>query len=757
MNYRRFLITTLTILVLVIPNTAFADMVLTVTPGLNGLYKTSQPLQLKISISNNGPAVENAVLMVKPDDQFYSEGSAIYQKKIDLPANERIETEILIPGQMVDSNAFVYLYSNNTKITSAKIQGVAVSGDFIGISIGEAPMTNGLPIWLETNLKNMLTLKYMAPTEVPSNSIALGSADLIIVDGQKVVDLTPEQLSTIREWVTLGGTLLLSGGAGAAEGQPFKDISPILANGKKVISGNWNGIRTATDPVEVTTGTFVEGEKVLTTDDTILVARRTVGRGSVVYSAVGLENLQAKDNKVWETLLQFNGAPLFAEKYRYAQENGTLLQASANFPNLQQPSVSYLVKIWGFYMVLIAPGIYLLLKKYNRRDWTWLCVPLMAVVMAAIIYYSSPMHKLNGPLGQTLAVVDVLDDRVAEIRADGSYVSPTGGVLTLVNADHGIITPRSRYNGNNLEQKPVIEYSDKGVEVNFDQVGYLSLRQASLYKVVNNFGHIEGEIKLSGNRIIGSLTNQTDMNIEKCLLVFGDNVVELGGIATNGSVNVDADVMAIKRFNWETDLQDWFNGASNTAYSIREAIATKEVYSYSEEEQNKGLQLIALVKDVPNLMQLQNADAENISSAIIRQEIPLLLPDNETFRLPSGFIPANVVESNGGLEYTPEGYMIHGGQVTVEFNLQLPVKHQQLDVQAVEISNLLVDSNYQLSIFDWANNNWVDVKPSQSRLEGDELKPFISEQKRLRLNIQRPEGQFDVMPLPGLTVEGVVK
>ncbi|MEG6616218.1 hypothetical protein V6C27_07240 [Peptococcaceae bacterium 1198_IL3148] len=756
MNCRRFLTAFIALLIIILPNIALADTVLTVTPGLNGLYKTDQPVQLNISIANNGAAVENAVLMVKQNREslgYTPAGSAVYQKTVDLPANQRVETQIVIPGEMANNNALVYLYANDTELARAKVQGVAVN-DFIGLSVGETPLANGLPIWLETNMKNMLTLKYMAPTEVPDNPIALGAADFIVMDDQSIGALSSQQLTTIHHWVTLGGTLLLSGGAGAAEGQAFADISPVLVTGNKNITGNWNGLRTATNAVAVTTGTFVDGEKLLTVDGTTLVARRTIGRGDVVYSAVGLENLQAKDNKVWEALLKMHDAPIMAAKHGNDRDiNISLLDASANFPQLHPPSITYLVGIWGLYMVLVAPGLYLLLKKYNRRDWAWLGVPMLAVLTAAVIYYSAPMHKLNGPLGQTLAMVEVVDEQVAEIKADGSYVSPKGGELMLADTDQGLITPRVRYNGDNWGQLPIIDYSNQQIGVNYGKVGYLSLRQASLYKVVNDFGYIKGEVKLEGSKITGQLINQTNIDIEKCILIFGDNVVELGELPTNGSINVDEDVMTAKRFNWETDLQDWFGTNTEALYQIRDAVATKEYVV--ETEADKGIQLVALAKQVPGLMQLKNADAENISTAMIKQQIPLVLPDSGKFRLPAGFIPANIVESNGGLEQTPEGYMIHGGHVTVEFNLQLPVQ-QQVEVQAVEISNLLVASNYQLSIFDWTNASWVPIEPNRGRLAGNDLKPYISEQNRLRINIEKSD-YYDVMPLPGLAVEGVVK
>lgn len=757
MKLRGIFITAVALLILILPSTAFADTVLTVRPGLNGLYKTRLPVQLNISIANNGPAIKNGLLVVKANPkQLERIESAIYQRKISIPANQRLETSLVIPGDMAKYEPKVYLLSNGMEIASTLVQGVAVRGDFIGISVGQQPLSNGLPVWLENSMNNTVTFKYMSPVEIPANQMVLGTADLIVLDKQKAGELSPAQITTIRQWVTLGGVLLLSGGAGAAEGQPFADISPVLVTGKTTLSGNWNGMRAGSSSIPVAKGTFVVGEKLLEQNNIPLIARRSIGRGYVVYSAAGLENLTAKDNKVWEALLKINNRPLMRDRDSYYHSSNRLKHASANIPQLQLPSIAYLAGVWGLYIIVIAPGLYLLLKRYNRRDWAWIGIPAVAVLTATMIYYCAPLHRLNGPLGQTLAVVEILDENVAEIRSGGSYVSPNRGELLLTDAHQGLIMPEIRYHNGQWEQPPVIKYTEQGQEVHFDQVGYWSLRQTSNYKIVDDFGQIKGELKLVRSKITGTLENKTGINLEKCLAVIGDKAIEIGKLPAGSSVNIDADLTGVKPFSWEHNLENWFLDQESVNVYEDYIVETKKISS--ERNEFNAVQLVGFGKNIPGLMQLKHDQAENYSKAMITQNIPLTLPESGEFRLPNGFISAKIIENDGDIEYTPDGFMIYSGRVTMEFNLNLPVQYRQVDVQVVEFSNLVADSNYKVRIFDWSKQQWDDLKPSQKRLTGTELKPYVSKNNRLRLNVQRYEkASYEVMPMPGLAVEGVVK
>ncbi|MBO8137703.1 MAG: hypothetical protein H0Z40_06170 [Desulfotomaculum sp.] len=261
MNLKRLVLIFTAAIFLLVPNWAFAGVSIQVKPGLNGLYKNHKPVQLNIAVYNDGPAVKDALLRVVADrDKARSSSSrAVYQRVIDLLPKGRIETFIIIPGELAADQPEVQLIAGGRMLDSAVVQGMAVKEDYVVVSVGEKPLANGLPYWLENSF-GYNTIKYLPPADLPRNPIALAAADVIIIDKERAPQIQPEQAKAIRQWVALGGNLILSGGAGAAEGEPFAIISPVLVTGNTSLGGNWNGMRTESIPIPLADGKFVRGK-----------------------------------------------------------------------------------------------------------------------------------------------------------------------------------------------------------------------------------------------------------------------------------------------------------------------------------------------------------------------------------------------------------------------------------------------------------------------------------------------------------------
>ena len=766
MTWKRIIFICTILVTVIFPQYAFAGTDIKVSPGLNGIYKTDRPVKLNITIVNGDTTLENALLEVYVDEQDKSvrrpQNEAVYKRTVSVAAGETLETSIVIPGNMVASQPRVRLLSNDKEIVNKKVQGIAINSEMIGVSVGESPLLGGLQAWLGEH-KNYLTVKYMSAGEVPADPLALGTADVIILDDNMVSELTTSQVDAVKKWVKLGGHIVLSGGAGAFEGEPFADISPVMVTGEKNMTGSMNGLRNDTGAVQVAVGKFVRGEKRLVAGNTLLVANRDLGRGNVIFSAIGMDSLAAADGEIWESI--FVGIDEANEKMVY--ESNSLVRASATIPQLKMPSAQLLAGIWALYMLIIGPGLYLILKRNNRREWAWLCIPGLAVVTASLLYFFAPFQRLGGPLGQTLAMVEIMDENVAEVQAGSSFVLPRGGTLSLTAPGEVVITPQRRYwNSDDLEELPIIKYTESEQTVHFEQVEFWSMRQAATYKIDNNFGEIEGSLKISGDRISGSLHNKTGMNLTKCMVVVGEKSFDIGALPRGKEVQVEYNLSNAKFFDWQNEPGKWFFPeqdipAVEHAAVEHAAVSTIRPTTLRTREENyfdEGIQLIGYGNNVPGLAQIKNKSAKNYSSAMVMQRLPLNLPESGKFTLPAGLIPARVIGNSGSVQYTPEGKLIHGQNVKLEYNLRLPGQHRNAEIKSVEFQYMGEDESYsepyRLEIFNWIEEKWEKMPLSKTRMEEEELKPYISEVHRIRVSI-RGLGAKAVTPVPSVAVEGV--
>lgn len=368
----------------------------------------------------------------------------------------------------------------------------------------------------------------------------------------------------------------------------------------------------------------------------------------------------------------------------------------ASIPELKMPSVKLMALIWTVYMLGVSLGLYLILKKYQKRDWAWFCIPAAALLTAGIIYCIAPFHRMSGPLGHHEAVIKLLDGGFAEIAGNSLIVSHRGGEYQMTDSGVGLIYPEINYRGNGQWEKAVVQYNREGQNVCFDGVEFWSMRQARYYKVDENFGTLDGGIKLSNQNAYVFLQNNTGMDLVECVAVIGDRAINIGRLDAGEKINKKIDIDDIKNFNCQNEVNNWFEDMKWE----REKWSHSRTIRVANNQYTKTLiaQVIAYTNNVPGLMALTGDNAQNYYTALVLQELPVEYPASGKLKLPPGFILPVAVDG-GGIEITPKGSVLHGVMVTLDYNLNLPVDN--LEITEVKI-NKIATTTSKVKIYDWS-------------------------------------------------------
>jgi hypothetical protein len=310
----------------------------------------------------------------------------------------------------------------------------------------------------------------------PADGIRLSGLNAVILDQFDSGSLNQQQLRALADFVGLGGTLILAGGAraGRTVGPLPASLVPLRPTGTATASlaplGDLSAIATgATAPV--TTGNVAAGARVTLAapDGTPLIVEGSYGAGDVVELAfdplaapfdsqldlAGAAWIQALtrglsaaagSGSVQLGKLAFGGGPPFGgplvgsgpgSATGYA---GYLDQAITQAPAVAAPPLDLLGGLLVLYIVVVSGLAYSVLRSVGRRGLLWVLVPAIAVVCTAGTYQIG-----FGTRGSDFQLVQVQVERlgpggVVETSEYDGVVTPRRGDVTLIAPSDTLVT-----------------------------------------------------------------------------------------------------------------------------------------------------------------------------------------------------------------------------------------------------------------------------------------------------------------------------
>lgn len=756
----------------IIPGVAAAAVSMKVRPGFGGLYDMNQPVELLITLENSGPAL-NGLLMVKRANEQEASGSLPEPRfvlDVDIPANAQAQYRMVIPGQLAGV-AVVELVAGDLVLAQTLVEGVAVSGSRIALALSEEIMGSGFQLWLARNSFTDIDLKYLQAPELPVDNLSLSAADLIMVDAAGLVGLTDEQIQALKEWVYSGGTLVLFGGAGAAAGGAFAEISPVLAQGQALIRGNLAGLTA----MPVAAGELQPGGDALVVDNGVpLLAKRELGRGQVFYCAAAVSDLNGEAEWAWSALRHSPRQPASLPYFDYRGYNH-LTNISSYIPGLAGPSPWLLTLLWLAYAVIVGPLLYFLLRRADRRDWAWVAVPVVALLAAGCFHLLAPGKQLQSHLSQTLARVEIFTPDLATVKADAAVVAPKGGDFLVDTAGGMYSLPMiGSADGKNI----LVRQDASGNSISFTGVEYGALRGLYAYGLQRQFGSIEGRLSLSGNTLKGELVNKTGLDLRDSALLLRGQAIKFDHFPNGGTVYIEETLDKWSVFSGEP--QSLLFGSSDVYPRTSAAdpfYRERQIVAEEITDQGYGKPMfLGWSDELPEVFQVTGkaGQQEKHGLVLVKQMIEIDLQGE--FSLPGGFVTPYsgdgllcLADENGMVQYNPNGGTKPDGSREeeriydlVDMGVGNHCRIDALEFQA--IPDHYAAKVYSAEIYNWRQGKWEPLPNEGKRITGAELPLYLCDYKAVvKLNFARDIEKYEMAGdvglsfslWPGLAVEGV--
>ncbi len=274
--------------------------------GFEGLYKGNSWSPLIVRISNDSKSISGDLIIEVNNYSTATEQNRLYAKPVDLPpgANKRISF-ILPIGQ--HSREIKIKFESGDLILfedSINLKQKEIDGKFI---LGISPYPD-LVFINDHKKKGLRTICYPHKDNLPGNSNAYASVDIVSIHRELLDKLTIIQYTALTEWVALGGVLVVWGGKSPAHSK--WEILPSEIKGlkrfdSKIIPGYNNLSKSGENSILINIIETMNGEVLLNQNGFDLISKRDSGNGTVFFIAFDysgtLRNWEGLDS-IWDLI-----------------------------------------------------------------------------------------------------------------------------------------------------------------------------------------------------------------------------------------------------------------------------------------------------------------------------------------------------------------------------------------------------------------------------------------------------------------------
>lgn len=438
----------------------------------------------------------------------------------------------------------------------------------------------------------------LPPRDLMNHWAGYDSLDVLVFQGWPDAGITTQQTQALRDWATMGGTVVFLTGGRAASFQAAPDESSLLP--ARPMPGALFTLdpdslaprRTPTlTPVGEVSGAPPEGallmsplvpalgaEVLLAADSAAggtipLVVRQRLGTGQIVVIATDFEApslpVRALFGPTWMGMLPLPS--VLGEEYLVPELMDKMVIATGSAA--RPPNLFLIVILCGLYMLVVGPLNFLLLMRQGRMQLAWITTPAIVLVFSALIYGIGVLTKG----GQSIVrEVTVLTGRQGVpnfgqrstlgvfVQGAGTYTArPVDDRLTVADADQwnsladfypslfaALMSVDTNDGFGFGVSPPSIKSTDKGVEVESWPLRTFDTTQFEVRGPRELAGALDSTLAYRSDRMSGSiepgldywfegtLTNNTGLEFYASALLFDAHAIELGAMKPGDSLNL---------------------------------------------------------------------------------------------------------------------------------------------------------------------------------------------------------------------------
>jgi len=560
------------------PRSAQAQTTLTPSAGLSDSYKPDRWMPVQVALSNQGQPAK-----VEVRARFSHYNGAVYEYRLpprEMPSNaNQLHTLYIKAPQVYSAQPLTLeLYRDGRRINEIKPTLRPLNpGDWLALGIGPTDslkqltnvtltpqqMAPGSKAWMGSNQQPRVVVSTVDPTKMPDRWQGLEALDMLAIGSVGENELTPEQQSAIHDYVTAGGTLVVTGGVNWNRlTSPFyAALLPVQVTGARVLnsasalSAYVGGAPPAGAAIPICNARAKAGAKVIAAaDGSPLIATGRKGAGKVVFLAFdpSLEPFRGWDRvgDLWKKILLDERRQGLMPAFTGDAGDSTLANTPYAISQLDIPAFYKVALFLLAYIIVLVPVNYYCLRAWDRKEYAWLTTPAIVAVFSIGAYLMA--YGFKG--GSTLAVKVSLIE--AHSGQSGAPAVSYAGIFSPRKTDYDIQLAAddaaARVDAaSTLFSEPVVDESQPGAGMRISQedvqkveafpVDMWAMRVVKAQGITRLGKGLTATFQREKNRWRGAIRNDSTLTLEDCHVVAQGRVIPVDNIPPGGQAVFDSD------------------------------------------------------------------------------------------------------------------------------------------------------------------------------------------------------------------------
>ena len=799
--------------------------------GFAGTYRMEYWTPVRVSVENTGSDLEGSLEVPVSNG---SGQTVVYETPVLLPNSSSKEYTIYVKMRELIRSLEIRLTDGKGKVVKTikaeNLNPVSMDHYFLGLVTDDEP---SLGYWKERTEGNLLFADYQPVSftseDFPDRREVLDNFSVLIFNHIDTGAFRPEQTDALDAWIKGGGILIVgTGGNGNRTLAGLSDRIVPAAPGEITEQGTATRMEEISGkpilgPVPLSVmDVQTEGGTVIVSQDASQEAGQDAIPGSVPDTAGNSGNLVWMDRKgsgviyvaafdmgtepilswagnklFWENLLADSlpekSALMLRDPYGSRKERSGMDEVLGYIKAMELPSIAVILFLFLLYLAMVGPLNYMVLKKMDKREWSWFTIPALSVIFAFLIYGLGYNIKGSELIMNTVSIVDMNSDSKNAALTDyvGVFIPRRGDYRIEVDRDTllSLNDPNNNYpvsQGGSKDASEVRIIQGKPSRILFrnSNVWTMQTFQTDTWQV--DYGSINADLYYEMGKIKGTVENNTPYPLEDFAFYTSAAYSKVGNIAAGEKKNVELVLPQQSRFsaynNYQTMLDSLYPYPSGTTAGKdqnREALfrrrllenllmnsgaATKE-YVPTDKEKPFHLNYLAFYGGDPDGSVEVNGKQPDISygRGVIMGSMGFQTEKEGYVSIPPGMLYGKLEQDMskniyGGKEANAvtddaEVVMIEDFRDYAVFSVDLSQYTQLSDLKA-EISLEFLSGQGTVLIFDLEQKDYVEADGKTISIDESNLGRYVDPDGMVYLKVQpRIDDRAEVMA-PMVILEG---